>query len=372
MKILFSTGELSGENYAINLKRVIQKKLDNAEFIAIGSPRLESHDIRVIGDISPYATIGFTDIFKNFFSLYGLYNKLKKSIKTEKPDLIIFIDSPGLNLRLIPYAKRLKIKTAYLFPPQVWAWGKKRIETLKLANKIIVGFPFEEDFYRENRVNVKFLGHPLIDLIKVNEDYVTKLREQFASNRIIGVFPGSRIVEIRNHFPILGKTMEKISNKFSDVVYLIASPNPEFEYIIEEEVGEYSFPYEVITNHAYDIMKVSDFILTSSGTATLEAAILGVPEIIFYKMNFLNWFFAKFMVKSNFIGLPNLVYGKLIIPELVQWDFNSYSLEYLMIKFIVDQKVTARMVDKLARIKEMLGEEGAMERIGDELVSMLT
>ncbi len=372
MKILFSTGELSGENYAIHLKRIIQKKLNNVEFIAIGSSRLEGHDIRVIGDISPYATIGFTDIFKNFFSIYGLYNKLKKSIKTEKPDLIIFIDSPGINLRLISYAKKLKIKTAYLFPPQVWAWGKKRIETLRLVSKIIVGLPFEEDFYRKNKINVKFLGHPLIDIIRVNEDYIAKLQEQFSSNRVIGIFPGSRVSEIRNHFPTLGKTMEKISSKFSDVTYLIASPSSEFEYILEEELSDYSFPYKIVTDHAYEVMKVSNFILTSSGTATLEAAILGVPEIIFYRMSFLNWLFAKFMVKSNFIGLPNLVYGKLIIPELVQWDFNPYSLEYLMIKFIVDQKVTARMGDKLIRIREMLGEKGVMERIADELVSMLT
>ncbi len=373
MKILFSTGEISGENYAIKLKENIAHKVSNIDFIGIGSSRLEDHGIRIIGDISSYSTVGITDIVKSFPSLYSLYEKLKKSIKTEKPDLIIYIDSPGLNLRLIPYIKKMKIKSAYIFPPQVWAWRKKRIEKLRLVNKIIVGLPFEEVFYRDNGLKAKFLGHPLIDIVKVDEEYKETIRQKFDEGaRFIGVFPGSRVVEIKNHLPILGQTLEKISKKFSDTVYLIASPNIEFQHFLEEGLEEYDFLYEIINAHPYEIMDLSEFILTASGTTTLEAAIVGVPEIIFYRMNLLNWLMAKFLVKVDFIGLPNLIYGKLVIPELVQWDFNPYSLEYLIIKFLVDPKLTSRISDKLTGVKDLLGQEGVIDRIGDEIISMIS
>ncbi len=373
MKLLFSTGEISGENYAIELKKVLEEKYENKiDFLAIGSSRMEDHGIRIIGDISPYSTIGFTDIVKNLPSLYSLVSKLKASMAKEKPDIVIFIDSPALNMRLIPQAKKIGAKSVYLFPPQVWAWGKKRLKTLKLLNKIIVSLPFEEEFYKKNNINTTFLGHPLIDMVKVDENYVNQIKEKYGENtRLIGTFPGSRLSEIRNHLPILGKTLENISNKFSDIVYLIASPSIEFSHLLENELKYYNFPYEIIDNHPYEVMQSSEFVLTSSGTATLEAAILGVPEIIFYRMNFVNWLFAKFLVKVDYIGLPNLVYGKLIIPELVQWDFNPYSLEYLMIKFIVDPKVVERMSAKLLNIKGMLGEGGVLERIGDNLLSIM-
>ncbi len=372
MKVLFSTGEISGENYAIKLKRVIEEKRDDIEFMGIGSIRLEEHGIRIIGDVSPYSTIGITDIMKSFPSLYSLLRALKKSIEKEKPDLVIFLDSPALNLRLIPCAKKIKTKTIYIFPPQVWAWGKKRINTLKLVDKLIVGLPFEEEFYRKNRINAKFLGHPLIDIVKVDEEYITELRKDFGETiRFIGVFPGSRISEVNTHLPVLGKTLEKISSRFSDIVYLIASPTPEFSHFLEDKLEEYNFPYKIINEHPYEVMGTSEFIVTSSGTATLEAAILGVPEIIFYKMKFLNWLFAKFLVKVDFIGLPNLIYGKLVVPELIQWDFNTHSLEYLMIKFIIDPKTIDRMAAKLSEIREMLGEPGAVERIGEEILSVI-
>ncbi len=373
MKVLFSTGEISGENYAIALKKVLEQKYEEKiDFLGIGSLHLEEHGIRVIGDISAYSTIGFTDVIKKFPSLYSLVSKLRKAIAKEKPNIVIFIDSPALNMRLIPQVKKIKAKSIYLFPPQVWAWGRKRLKTLKLLNKIIVSLPFEEDFYKKNNISATFLGHPLIDMVKVDEDYVTQMKDRFGENtRFIGVFPGSRLSEVRNHLPVLGKALEKISNKFSDIVYLIASPTSEFSHLLEDELREYGFPYEIVDSHPYEVMKSSEFILTSSGTATLEAAILGTPEIIFYRMNLINWLFAKVLVKVDYIGLPNLIYGKLIIPELVQWDFNPYSLEYLMIKFIVDPKVVERMSAKLLNIKGMLGEGGVLERIGDDLLSMM-
>lgn len=373
MKILFSTGELSGENYAIGLKKVLEKRYDSIEFIGIGSNRLEMHDIKPIGDVSLYSTIGFTDVIKNIFPLREIVNSIKRAIKKEKPDLIIFIDAPALNLRLIPYVKKLKIKSVYLFPPQVWAWGRKRLSLLKLVNKLIVAFPFEEKFYKENGLKAEFLGHPLIDMIKVNPEYVSAFREKFDENtRFVGVFPGSRISEINNHMPILRETLEEVSAKFKDIIYLISVPTSEIRFFIEKHLTDFTFPFEIIISHPYEVMDLSEFIITSSGTATLEATILEVPEIIFYRLSVLNWLMAKVMVKVKYIGLPNLIHGRLVVPELVQWRFNPSNLEYLMIKFLIDPKVLDKISNNLRSIKGILGENGVLDKIGESLTPFIT
>jgi len=363
-QILLICGEASGDLNAANLAKEILKLDPEIKISAVGGEELRRAGAEIIYDIKDLSVIGLFDVLKKLPHFFALKDFILTKIKEKKPDCLIFVDFSGFNLRLAKSINK-SIPTIYYISPQVWASRPGRIKTIKkFISRIIVLFKFEEEFYKEQGINVDFVGHPLLDIVKPTMDKKEFLRQFNLSTgkTTIALLPGSRKSEVRDILPLMLKSATLIEKQLKNVQFVIAkSPNVDWEIYIRETKG-FNSNLEIIEGKTYDCLNVADFALVASGTATLETAIMQKPFAVIYKMGLLNYLLYRPQVKVPFIGMVNIVADKLIVPEFIQFAASPKKISEFALRILKKPQEAEQMKKDLASVKSLLGEKGAAFR----------
>jgi lipid-A-disaccharide synthase len=373
-KILLVAGEVSGDLHGSHLMEAIQRIDPDIQFFGVGGERLDAAGMKLLYRSQSLSVVGVTEVLLKLGTVLKALRGLKKTLGRERPDLVILIDFPDFNLRLARMAHRRGIPIVYYVGPQVWAWRPKRIKLIaRLVKKMIVLFPFEVPLYEAAGVDVEWVGHPLLDIVKptlVKE----KAFQQFGldpSRRTIGLLPGSRIREVERLLPPLLGSAHLLQKEIPDLQFIIPLAPGIPKTILSSWLENISVPVKVVEDFTYDVMDLSELLITASGTATLEGAILGKPMIIIYIVSLPTYWIGRALVRVDHIGLVNLVAEKDISPELIQKDVNPQRIADEAFRILKDPILSKRMTDSMREMRQKLGEPGAAQRAAQIVVSLL-
>lgn len=356
-KFVVITGEASGDLHASFLIKEIKKRLPRSEFFGIGGVKMQEEGVKLFFHIDNISVVGFWEVLLKVNRIKKVFCSVVKKIRNLKPDAVILVDFPGFNLRLAPFAKVLGTKVFYYIIPQVWAWGKWRLRNLyKNVDHALVIFPFEEKLLSSFGIRASFVGHPVLDEMKV-----TKNKRDFCKEHnlnpdkpIIALLPGSRKGEIRRLLPLMLSIAERIKQKKQDVQFILPTISKTVDTMLLE-----SKDVKVIYQQTSDGINIADFAIAASGTVTLETAILGTPFVILYKIALLSYLIIKRLVKLPYIGLVNIVRGKKVIPEYIQFSIKPERIAQEIVKILGNKKYAEIIKEELKKTREMLGEKGA-------------
>ncbi len=372
--VFIIAGEASGDLHGSNLVKAVKRLNPDIDFIGIGGDRMKQAGVKFITHSSEMAVVGFTEVLTKLKSIIKAGVKTKKILRQKRPDLVILIDYPDFNLHIAGYAKKIGIPVMYYISPQVWAWRRGRVKKIKKrVDKMVVILPFEKDFYEERGIKVSYVGHPIMDAIpkSIDRDSLRKELKISDSYPTVALLPGSRKHEIEKALPIMTKALYRLKdvyNKLKAFVILVDSVSSEYaKRLIEGCEFIEIFPSKDI----YRILAISDLAFVTSGTATLETAIMGVPMIVVYKGSPLSFWIAKKLVKVRYVSLVNLIANEKVVPELLQDEFNTENLIKEAVKILEDSVLNQRIRKKLKEIRNRLGEGGASEKAARIAIEML-
>jgi lipid-A-disaccharide synthase len=357
-KIFLSAGEASGEHYGALLMQQILRLAPQADFFGLGGARMAAAGLRRVVRAEDVAVMGITEVILHMPHIYGEYRKLKASLRAERPDLAILIDFPDVNLSLAAELRRLNIPVVYFVSPQLWAWKKWRIRGVKRnVTRMLVIFPFEQDFYRRHGVAADFVGHPLADL-----DPPTISREAFAreynldaSKFWVGLLPGSRAKELKANLPPMLEAARLLGPGYE---YLL----PVAPTLQESQVRALAGPAKVV-HDARAVLHHARVSMVASGTATVEAALIGNPFVVVYRVSRVTYAVAKRVVRVAHVGMVNLIAGRRIVPELIQHDFTASNVVGRLRPLLENPDARATMQSDLRTVGAALkvNREGAIE-----------
>ncbi len=366
-------GEVSGDIHGASLIRELKKLDSSLEIFGIGGDLMKDAGMKIIYHINRMAFLGFVEVIKHIPFIRKVRNDLLEVIKEKNVKSVVLIDYPGFNLSIAKRVKRLGVKIIYYISPQIWAWGSGRINKIKnLVTKMLVVFPFEENLYKQAGVDVEFVGHPLPERIK-NYKFLSKdeLWDKFGLNKskeILLILPGSRNQEVEKIFPDAIAAAEKLSSKFNLQVVTACSSNID-EKILSKISG--STNNKIIKGFTYDLLKYSKIGIVKSGTSTLEAALFQLPMVIVYKTNYLTYLIGKNLIKVDNIGMANIIAGEKVAPELIQNKADSNSIYYECEKILSDNEIYQSIKNKLSKVKDKLGTDGASARAAKAIYAIL-
>lgn len=360
MKYYLIAGEASGDLHASNLMNALKKMDPQAEFRFWGGDLMQAEGGTLVKHYRELAFMGFIEVIYNLRTILKNIEFCKKDITGYKPDVLIFIDYPGFNLRIAKWAKGLNIPTHFYVSPQIWAWKENRISAIKRdIDHMYVILPFEKEFYEEkHNFKVHFVGHPLLDAInkkpKVN---VQEFKKEYNldSRPIIALLPGSRKQEISKML----KTMVSLTDDYKDHQFIIAGAPSQDPLVYNEFIKNKNV--HLVMDRTYDLLSLSTAALVTSGTATLETALFKVPEVVCYKGSSISYHIAKRIIKLDYISLVNLIMEKEVVKELIQKDFNRKSLKRELEK-ILDPQHRETIFTGYYELEKKLGGAGASEK----------
>lgn len=368
LHVFFIAGENSGDIHGGNLLRAMQSLYPNIRAVGLGGPQLESAGMELrYPMVKELAITGLAGVARNSLKIRRVFLDTEEYLRRHRPDCIILVDYPGFNIRMAERAKRLGIPVIWYISPQIWAWHKERIHTLaRVVDHMIVIFPFELGLYKAKSVEATYVGHPLFDLIKIDQSK-EEVYGAFGLNHekpLITIVPGSRKREVEDFLSIMLRGAKRYCEKHPKTQFAVIRASTIdrelIESIIERERPK--FKIVVADRLRYNLRQHADFSWVKSGTSTLEAAILGAPHLIVYKVNWLTWVIGKQLFTISFIGLPNIVAGSMIVPELLQDEFTPLNLAEQTALYMDNPDEYKRMVDDLGRVKDKLGGPGASRK----------
>ena len=374
--ILLSAGEASGDLYAAWLAKELQQRMDVSLF-GMGGPHMRAAGVEIITDYSEVSVVGITEVLKQLPSLRQAMNRLVTAAKKRRPPIAVLTDFPGFHLRLARKLRPLGIGNVYYICPQFWAWRPWRANLVRRRfQQALCIFPFEEKFYADAGVPVKFIGHPLVGNVRA-----TLSREEFCEKyqlnpggKLIAILPGSRRGEIAHHVPILAKALEQLSQKVSAIGAVIAVA-PGINPRTLQTMFRPSPNIRFVADDTYNALAASDLAIVSSGTATVETALLGKPMIVVYRLSPLTAKLAKPLVRTKFFSMVNLIAGRVIVPELIQDDFTAERLVLEANRLLSASKESLESVVEmkrgLAEVCTLLGPPSAVQRAAEALVALL-
>jgi lipid-A-disaccharide synthase len=374
-KILIVAGEASGDLHASNLIRAIKQLNPQIKFFGLGGKQMEKEGTDLYRNIVELAVVGLFEVIKNLRKFKNIFDGILKEVDLLHPDLAILVDYPGFNLRLAAELKKRNVPVIYYISPQVWAWGAKRIKTIKkLIARMIVVFKFEEGLYKEYGIPVSFAGHPLLDIVKpkISKEELFRKFGLDLSNTTFALLPGSREKEVKTLLPIMLQTAKLIHEKLPHSQFLILRSTTVKENIFNNIFLYYNrLPIQILSDITYDGVSASDFAIVASGTATLETAILGTPMVILYKVSFLTWAYLKMAIRIPYIGLVNVVKQEKFIQEFIQYAAKPKRIADYIIDTFMDKKKLEHIRDGLSSVTAMLGEKGANQKAAQLVVDFL-
>ncbi|MBU0744953.1 MAG: lipid-A-disaccharide synthase [Gammaproteobacteria bacterium] len=372
-RILISAGEPSGDMHAANLVKAVIKNNSNVKFYGMGGSFMHKAGVDLIVNSSDLTVIGALEIITKFKKIWRAFNSMKHAIRHDKPDLLLLVDYPGFNLRLAKIAKKSGVKVLYYISPKVWAWHESRVKIIKrCVDMMAVIFPFEVDFYKKWQIPVKFVGNPLSKMVK-NRLPLEVARQQFKLDpkyKTIGLFPGSRLSEIKRLLPVMLETAKILKDNNHDVQFLLSQASSISSEVLQPYLQSTPVKIQVITNQNYDVMQVCDAIIAASGTATLEITLIEVPLVIIYKMAWWEAELTKRLIKIPYIGLCNILAGRKIVAELLQDEAIPGKIAAEVEKMLYDLPYRNEMISNLKEIKNSL-ELNDKEGISDVVMKML-
>jgi lipid-A-disaccharide synthase len=358
--VFISAGEQSGDLHGSGLIKELKALFEgvNIKFIGLGGDLMKVEGLNELYHIKDLATVGFTDVIKKYTFFKKVISDCVELIREANPDVVVLIDYPGFNIRLAEELKKYyNGKIIYYISPQLWAWHEKRVHKIKkYADKMLVVFPFELEFYRKFGVNAEYVGHPLTSRIRkyLNENPVKE--KTGTTRKVITILPGSRKDEIKHHMPVLIETVNMLKNEFDLEVNISKAPSLGENVFSEfENIKGYNLTGE----NVYNLILNSDLVLTKAGTSTMECSLIGTPYLIFYKTFPLNYYILKPIVKINNLGIANIISKENIVREFIQKDFTSENLVNEAREILTNESYRNKMKENLRKIWDILGEEDA-------------
>ena len=365
MKYYIIAGEASGDLHGSNLIKEL-KKLDNSSHFRCWGGDLMSQECNdLVKHYKDYSHMGFFEVFINLKKILNNLSFCKKDIKKYNPDVIIYVDFPGFNLRIAKWAKKNKFKNHFYISPQIWAWKQNRIKTIrKVIDRMYVILPFEKKFYSSINFNVHYVGHPLLDVIKTNKNEALDLGQE----KIIALLPGSRDQEIKK---ILPEMINIIKNFKNYSFYICAAPSQKkstyLKYIKDNNIEK----VKIVENQTYEILSKSSAALVTSGTATLETALFKIPQVVCYKSSWISIIIGRFLLRNlKYISLVNLILDKEVVKELIQENLNEKNLTSEL-NSILEGDHRINMLKSYNELINKLGNKGASEKTALKIFNYL-
>ena len=364
-KILISAGEASGDIHAAAVTAAL-KKIDSAiEVFGMGGDALRAAGGEVLFDIKDHGVMGFVEVIKKLPDLFKLRSDFARVMDERKPDCLVVVDYPGFNMKLAKVAHDKGIPVVSYIAPSAWAWNKGRANNVaKIVDKVACIFPFEYDVYKEAGAPVEFVGHPLLDIVKPAwerteaEAWVGKQ----PGHPLVLLMPGSRLMEIEKMLPNLLAGAKLLKKQLPEVQFAMPRAGTIPLELLQSKIKASGLDIKITEGHNYDLFSVADLALATSGTVTLEAALCGLPSIIVYRTSALNAFIARRVINIPNIGLPNIVAGRQILPELLQENFTPANVAKTAVELLAPERRPQLEAD-LAFMKARLGEPGAVKRV---------
>jgi len=363
---MMSAAEVSADHLAGYLAR----ELKDCSLFGMGGENMRAAGVDIRIDITEKSSVGIIEALKHIPSHLSTLNSLKRMMKEEKPDALILVDAQGFNMPLASYAKSLGIKTIYFIAPQEWLWGTKKgvKKVAKTIDLIVSIFRKEHDTYKAAGGNSVYYGHPLLDTAKpsMTKDEFFRKYSLNSGQKVVALCPGSRVHEIKSLLPIL----LDVAGRIKGTQFVLPISSSKFKYIIEEQISKTSLPIKVIDGQNYDVLAYSDLVIAKSGTIVLESVCLGTPVIMFYKLSPITYFIGKYLlgIKLKFYSMPNILAGRMIVPEYVMRQAtadNIYSESIKVLSYPIKAKAGYE------EVRSLLGQAGSIKRSAQKIIEFV-
>lgn len=369
-KVFISAGEASGDIHAGAITAALKEINKDIEVYGMGGDLLRAAGGEVLFDIKDHSVMGFVEVLKKLPDIFKLKAEFKKLLQERRPDIFVTIDYPDFNMRIAKIAHEMGIPVLSFIPPSAWVWRKGRAKDVaKITDKVACIFPFEYDVYKEAGAKAEFVGHPLVDIVKpsMSKAEAEKWAGKEKDKKLILLMPGSRLMEIEKALPTLLEAGKLIKNQLPNVQFILPRAGTIPMELLTDKVKASRLDVKITEGNNYDLFSVADLALATSGTVTLEAALCDLGSIIVYKASPITFFIAKLVVKIPNIGLPNIVAGKQILPELLQDDFTPEKVAQKALEFLTPER-NAQMHEDLKFVRERLGGSGAVKRVAQLII----
>ena len=372
--VFIIAGEASGDLHASHLARELLTIDSSLVLKGMGGENMRRAGVDILIDASELAVVGLFEVLANYSTIKRALESIKKTITDNPPDLLVLVDYQEFNQRLAAYAKSIGVKVLFYIGPQVWAWRPKRVYKMaKIVDQMAVIFPFEVDLYKDAKVPVEFTGHPLVEEVVADKSpEQARALLELEELTTIGLFPGSRRGEIKRVLPIQLKTAKKLLKANPDLQFVLPLANSLSEDVLDPFIEDIvDLRIAVINGRPYDVMQACDAIITASGTATLEIALMGIPMAIVYKISWLSYFILKFIVSIERIGLVNIVADKYVVQEFLQGKARPGKIAAEIKRILADKDYNDTMRQELSLIRDKLGDRHGTTHIAQLAYRML-
>jgi lipid-A-disaccharide synthase len=372
-EIMLVVGEASGDMHGASLVNALLKRDPNLTFFGVAGDQLQQTSFETLFTVSELTGMGLLELAGNIKNIVAAYRLLRRTLRTRRPNLLILIDFPELNLRLAKFAKRLGVPVLYYVSPQVWAWRRGRIRQIaQVVDQMAVVFPFEVELYKGHQMPVEFVGHPLLDVVRVSQEPDSTLREIGLKKEkpVIALLPGSRRKEIAYHLPVMVTAATELK-RLEQAQFFCVRASTLDRAELQKELDRAGFVIPIVEAGRYNAVNAADLVWAASGTATLETALLEKPMIVVYRVSSITYWIARLLVKIKYIGIANIIAGKAIVPELVQSDLSPERLVHESQAILNDHDARRTMIANLRKLREQLGSPGAANRVAELAVSIM-
>ena len=370
-RILIITGEASGDLHGANLARALKEADPLLSIVGIGGARMRAAGVELIPDVVQLDLMGLIGPAA-VKPIIQRVMRIRQVIRAESWDVIVLIDNPGLNFHFARIAKAAGRRVLYYIAPQIWAWRPRRIRWIqRRVDHVVVILPFEAELYHRAGVRCTFVGHPLLDEVAPSYDR-TELRKRFdlkEDRLVIGLLPGSRQGEIRSLLPVMLETAARLSARQPAIQFILAQAPSVSDALLQGCLAQSRVPVRVVHGQASEVMAASDLLFVASGTATLQAAVVGTPMILLYATTWPTYWLARFLIRVDYIGLVNLVAGRKIVTELIQQDATADRLCQEADRLLQDAQAYDQMKAALRAVREALGRPGASRRAAEVVLA---
>lgn len=363
-KIFLVTGETSGDIHGAHLALALRELNPTVELIGVGGSRMLAAGVSLLPGVKRVDAMGVPGI-RQLIQGWKTLRTLARYLNHERFDVIVLIDSPGLNLRLAKAIAKRSHKIIYYIAPQVWAWGSRRLNVIRrVISHVLAILPFEEAYFQKAGIPCTYVGHPLLDELKPSYDIVQE-RQQLGlakEDLVIGLLPGSRVREVREVLPVFLRSVEQIRSQYPRLQVLLAQAHSLSDSVVNELLGHVGQQVTVVKGRSNEVMAASNLLLVTSGTATLQSALIGTPMVVVYRASPLTYHIAKCLVKIPYISLVNILAGQEIVPELIQDRMTPDRIAHEALGILQDPRRQKEMTQSFQTIRTSLGEAGASKR----------
>jgi lipid-A-disaccharide synthase len=364
-------GEASGDMYGAEVAQCLFRKFPECQMYGLGGPRMRDAGVELEGDISKTAVVGPFEMISSLGILYAVFRRIAERVESEPPTAAILIDFPDFNLRLAKRLKDANIPVIYYISPQLWAWREGRMKQIRrLVNKMLVIFPFEEELYRKAGVDVEFVGHPLMDMVRT-----TKSKEQFCADygldpkkAIVALLPGSRRKEVRFILPTMCEAATMIRSQKPETQFVLPIAPGLDRALLEEIIN--SREITIVSNDTYNAIRYARAAIVASGTATLETALLGTPEVIVYRISKATWL-LRFLAKVRLFGIVNIILGEEVVPELFQDNMTAEKVSKTALRLMDDVWMQSRIRGNYEKLRRQLGSGNVANRVAEAVSKLI-